>query len=140
MPDCISTNTSVGFEFPLSPQPLRIVKQEAQAHAAEIVAGIWNVLPLKAVELATTARPDFVQKEDYLNIGRITLPRLSQVRPCFGSEHYIYAFGCACACHTGALPSPQLVPVALSGILRPYYTHNVLSFASGLKVRRHFSP
>ncbi|CAM9377533.1 unnamed protein product, partial [Scytosiphon promiscuus] len=57
-----------------------LTSKEALAHAAEVVAGLWNVLPSRASELATTARPEFVQGEEYLKIGRVTLPRLAQMR------------------------------------------------------------
>lgn len=30
--------------------------------------------------MATTSRPELVQGQDYLQIGRVTLPRLPQVR------------------------------------------------------------
>lgn len=62
-----------------SPRVLPICEQEARAHAAEVVAGLWNVLPSMAVEIATTTRPEFVQAEDYLKIGRVTLPKMPQV-------------------------------------------------------------
>lgn len=64
--------------------------QEALTHAAEVVAGLWNVLPSKAVELAITRRPEFVIEDDYLKIGRVTLPRLDQV--CDG----LITAGCTC--------------------------------------------
>ena len=45
-----------------------------------MVAGLWNVLPSKAVELAINRRPEFVIEDEYLKIGRVTLPRLNEVR------------------------------------------------------------
>ncbi|CAM9220817.1 unnamed protein product, partial [Ectocarpus sp. 13 AM-2016] len=57
-----------------------LTSKEARAHAAEVVAGRWNVLPSKAVEIATTTRPEFVEAEDYLKIGRVTLPKVPQAR------------------------------------------------------------
>eukprot|EP00903_Cladosiphon_okamuranus_P014927 g13820.t2 len=57
-----------------------LTSKEALAHAAEVVAGLWNVLPSRAVEMATTSRPELVQGQDYLKIGRVTLPRLPQMR------------------------------------------------------------
>lgn len=47
--------------------------------AVEVLAGQWNVLPSKAIELATTSRPDLVQTAAYLQVGRINLPRMAQV-------------------------------------------------------------
>ncbi|CAN0109637.1 unnamed protein product, partial [Ectocarpus sp. 6 AP-2014] len=57
-----------------------LTTKEARAQAAEVVAGLWNVLPSRAVEIATTIRPEFVQAGDYLKIGRVTLPKLPQAR------------------------------------------------------------
>ncbi|CAM9195825.1 unnamed protein product, partial [Ectocarpus sp. 12 AP-2014] len=57
-----------------------LTTKEARAHAAEVVAGLWNVLPSKAVEFATTTRPEFVEADDYLKIGRVTLPKVRQAR------------------------------------------------------------
>ena len=56
------------------------MKKEALSHAAEVVAGMWNILPSKAAELATTNRPELMQGSDYLKIGRVTLPKSTQVR------------------------------------------------------------
>lgn len=58
---------------------LRLPLQDALSHAAEVVAGLWNVLPSRAVELVTMSRPDLVEGEDYLKIGRVTLSRSPQV-------------------------------------------------------------
>lgn len=53
--------------------------QGAAANAAEVLAGQWNVLPSKAVDLATTRRPELMQGQHYLRVGRVTLPRVAKV-------------------------------------------------------------
>ncbi|CAM9333744.1 unnamed protein product [Ectocarpus fasciculatus] len=63
-----------------------LTTKEARAHAAEVVAGLWNVLPSRAVEIATTTRPELVQAEDYLKIGRVTLPKMPQARGSVGAS------------------------------------------------------
>lgn len=47
--------------------------------AAEALAGQWNVLPAKVVELALTRRPDLEHQEGFMRVGRVSIPRLREV-------------------------------------------------------------
>lgn len=53
--------------------------QDALTSAVEALAGQWNVLPSKVVDLALSRRPEFVVDDSFLKIGRVTLPRLARV-------------------------------------------------------------